>query len=133
MRYSISYYDFSIGGRRDTTQRQLGRYWACRARETVKLMGNDEGMDEEYKEEEEVSFEGFEVQYANEPKANDPVSLRDRNSLTMVELKIELKNCGLKTYGKKTKLVSLLQAYDAEQFGAILEGEEDSKAAVASR
>jgi hypothetical protein len=51
----------------------------------------------------------------------------------MVELKIELKNCGLKTHGKKTKLVSLLQAYDAEQFGAILEGEEDNKAAVASR
>jgi hypothetical protein len=100
------------------------------ARDAVKLM-SDEGVDEEYEEEEEESFEGFEDQYVDEPKSNDPVSSRDWNSLTVGDLKIELKNRGLKTYGKKTELVSLLQAYDVEQFGAVL-GEEDDEAAGAS-
>jgi hypothetical protein len=99
----------------------------------MELMG-DEGLDEDYKDEEEESFEGFEDQYVHKSKSNDPVSLRDWNSLTIAEFKIEPSNCGHKTYyGKKTELVSLLQDYDVEQFGAILEEEEDVEAAVASQ
>lgn len=55
------------------------------AGKVVKLMGN-EGVDKEYKEEEEDSFEGFEDQYFDEPKSNDPVSSRDWNSLTVGQI-----------------------------------------------
>lgn len=74
----------------------------------MELMG-DEGVDEDYKEEEEEGFEGFEDQYVHRLKGNDPVSFRDWNSLTIAQFKIEPDNGGHKTYyRKKTELVSLL-------------------------
>jgi hypothetical protein len=53
--------------------------------------------------------------------------LRDWSSLTVAQLKVELKGRSLKTYGKKTELIGMLIEYDAEQLGAVYDEDEEEK------
>jgi hypothetical protein len=91
-------------------------------------MGN-EGLDEEYKEEEALALKLLKTYSLTSQKAMTQLVQEIHRG---ADLKIELTNCALKMDGKKAQLMSLLQAYDVEHFGAILEEEEDYKAAVAS-
>ena len=93
------------------------------AREAVKLMGGD---GESYVDEEE-SFEGFEFSpgQSGETAIAPSPQLRDWAKLTVANLKVELRNRGLKAYGKKVEMVALLERYDLEQLGGVPGGDDD--------
>ena len=87
------------------------------AREAVALMGEEL---EDSSDDDEVSYSDFEESaVVSEDVDSQEVSslsvLQDWSKLTVANLKIELKNRGLKAYGRKAELVATLEAYEMEQ------------------
>lgn len=66
-----------------------------------------------------------EAAYNSEDLAGVPVS-NDWSSFTVAGLKVELKNRGLKTSGRKAELISLLEESDTELLGNNINGNADS-------
>jgi hypothetical protein len=86
------------------------------AKEAVKRFG-----EEEFEDGEDDSFQGIDGMVvsssSNSGAGQSPTQYkRDWSSMTVAKLKDELRLRGLKAYGKKTELISMLEKYDREQF-----------------
>ena len=102
------------------------------AKDAVRRFG-----EEDFEEGEDDAFEGIDgmemsSSYGSGMAIKSPTQYqRDWSSLTVSKLKDELRLRGLKAYGKKTELISMLQKYDREQYTqpVVTDGDEDTGAA----
>jgi hypothetical protein len=104
---------------------------AAAARQAVEAFG----VDDYEEEEEEKAFEGIDgmvVASSNDSRSppKQESFQRDWTSLTVAKLKDELRFRGLKAYGKKAELISMLEAYSLEN-DASSEGEDFEESGAA--
>lgn len=85
---------------------------AMAARQAV-VSQTDEEEDDEVDQDD---FAGFEDDFSSPGVTSSSAPSRNWSSLTVAKLREELKVRGLKSYGKKSDLVAMLEQYDIEQF-----------------